>query len=121
MISPILQVRKLKLKELCLGSHSQEFVDLSKGVRIEGNFDLDKQTQQGEHKVLDKDQMVENCLEGSCDIESVMKMEFPQIHIPLILFPMEAFLQLVCLFFTGNHTGYDLLGRQMRNGTPKHR
>ena len=45
---PLLQVEKPNLEELCLGSHSQEFVGLRAGLGIEGQWDLDEQTQWGE-------------------------------------------------------------------------
>lgn len=45
--------------------------------------------------MLDKDKMTENHLEGSVDIESVVRMEFTKINFPLIFFPMKASLQLV--------------------------
>lgn len=67
--------------------------------------------------MLDKDKMTENHLEGSVDIESVVRMEFTKINFPLIFFPHEGistacFLLLLLLFcFTGNHTGCDLQGR----------
>ena len=62
----------------------------------------------GEHKVLDKNEMVENHLEGSLDIGGGLRMDFSKINFSLTFFPMVASLQLA---FTGNHTGCEVLGR----------
>lgn len=89
---------------------------MSEGERIE----LEEQTQQGEHNVLDEDKMVGNHMDGSLDIENVLRMECSKINFSLTFFSLFLFsplhggtLQLVfcCCHCctTGNHTGCDLL------------
>lgn len=70
---------------------------------IEGErTELDEQTQRGEHNVLDEDKMAENRLEGSLEIENVLRMECSKINIPLVcplflLFPHGGF-STACFF-----------------------
>lgn len=73
----------------------------------------------GKHKVPDENEMAENCLEGSLDIGSVLRMDFPKINFSLGFFsPWRHLYSLLLLVIT-----QDVMSWEDRWGMepPKHK